>query len=51
LGEKTFAVLMLAATSAILAVLYVRSFIVDAGEWRATLFSTSLLCGLGKSEC
>ncbi|KAG0654602.1 hypothetical protein C6P46_001577 [Rhodotorula mucilaginosa] len=30
LGEKTFAVLMLAATSAILAVLYVRSFIVDA---------------------
>lgn len=32
LGEKTFAVLMLAATSAILAILYVRSFIVDAGE-------------------
>ncbi|KWU41146.1 MFS general substrate transporter, partial [Rhodotorula sp. JG-1b] len=30
LGEKTFAVVMLAATSAILAVLYVRSFIVDA---------------------
>ncbi|GAA5869215.1 hypothetical protein JCM3774_003982 [Rhodotorula dairenensis] len=30
LGEKTFAVVMLAATSAILAVLYVRNFVVDA---------------------
>ncbi|GAA5982327.1 hypothetical protein JCM10908_006600 [Rhodotorula pacifica] len=30
LGEKTFAILMLGATSAILAVLYVRNFVVDA---------------------
>lgn len=31
LGEKTFAILMLALTSACVGVMYVRSFVVDAG--------------------